>query len=106
MKAIAMEYPEAWTAVSGSSAEAFEHDARMAAAVKLFEMGRLTSGQAAQLAGLTRVTFLLSCPQWGVPAVAWDADEVAAEFKKLRQEGYWIHDTIVQAALREAGDVV
>ena len=29
MKAIAMEYPEAWTAVSGSSAEAFEHDARM-----------------------------------------------------------------------------
>ena len=32
--------------------------------------------------------------------------EVASSFKKLRQEGYWIHDTIVQAALREAGEVV
>ena len=59
--------------------------ARMAAAVKLFEMGRLTSGQAAQLAGIPRVTFLLSCPQWGVPAVAWDVDEVAAEFKPLAE---------------------
>jgi len=46
-------------------------------------MGRLTSGQAAQLAGIPRVTFLLSCPQWGMPAVAWDADDLAAEFKPL-----------------------
>ena len=83
MKAIAIEYPEAWTAVSGSSAEAFERDTRIAAAVKLFEMGRLTSGQAAQLAGLSRVAFLLACPQWGVAAVAWDEDELAAEFKPL-----------------------
>ena len=83
MKAIAIEYPEAWTAVSGSSAEAFEHETRMAAAVRLFEMGRLTSGQAAQMAGLPRLACLLACPHWGVPAVAWDADEVAAEFKPL-----------------------
>jgi predicted HTH domain antitoxin len=83
MKASEIEYPEAGAAVSGSSAEAFEHDTRMAAAVKLFEMGRLTSGQAAHLAGIPRVTFLLACPQWGVPAVVWDADEVAAEFKPL-----------------------
>ena len=83
MKAIAIEYPESWTAVSGSSADAFAHETRMAAAVKLFEMGRLTSGQAAQMAGLPRIAFLLACPQWGVPAVAWDADELAAEFNPL-----------------------
>ena len=45
----------------------------------LFEMGPLTSGQAAQLAWVSRVAFLLSCPQWIVPSVAWDA----AEFKPL-----------------------
>ena len=83
MKAMEIEYPEAWTAASGSSAEDFERDTRMAAAVKLFEIGRLTSGQAAQLAGLSRITFLLTCPQWGVPVVAWDAEEVAAEFNPL-----------------------
>lgn len=81
MKAIEIEYPEAWTAVIGSSDEAIARDARMAAAVKLFEIGRLTSGQAAQLAGLSRVAILPACPQWGVPAVAWDAEEVAGEFK-------------------------
>lgn len=30
--------------------------------------------------------------------------EIASSFSKLRQEGYWIHDTIVQTALREVGE--
>lgn len=85
MKAIQIEYPESWTAVVNTSSEAFEHDARMALAVKLFEMGRLTSGQAAHLANIDRVTFLLACPQWGVPSVAWDSAEVDTEFKPLEK---------------------
>jgi hypothetical protein len=83
MRAIEIQYPETWTAVSGTSAEAFAQDTRMAAAVKLFEMGRLTSGQAAQLAGISRVAFLLACPNWDVPSVVWDEAEVAAEFKPV-----------------------
>jgi len=51
--------------------------------MKLFEMGRLTSGQAAQLAGVSRAFFLLTCPQWNVPSVVWDAAELDAEFKPL-----------------------
>lgn len=31
--------------------------------------------------------------------------EIAAPLKKLRQECYWIHEDIVQAALREAGEI-
>ena len=83
MKAMQIEYPEAWTAAAGCSAERCEGEARMALAMKLFEMGRLTSGQAAQLAGVSRAVFLLSCPQWNVPTVAWDAAEVSAEFQPL-----------------------
>jgi len=30
--------------------------------------------------------------------------EIASLFNKLRQEGYWIHDIIVQTALREVGE--
>ena len=78
-----IEYPESWPAAGGSSVERFEGEARMALAMKLFEMGRLTSGQAAQLAGVSRVAFLLSCPHWNVPSVAWDAAEISAEFKPL-----------------------
>ena len=61
----------------------------MALAMKLFEMGRLTSGQAAQLAGVSRVAFLLNRPQWNVPAVNWDAAELAAEFEPLRARAGW-----------------
>jgi predicted HTH domain antitoxin len=81
MKALQIEYPESWPAAAGSSAERFEDEARMALAMKLYEMGRLTSGQAAQLAGVSRVAFLLNCPQWNVPTVAWDSSELASEFK-------------------------
>ena len=84
MKAMQIEYPESWTAAAGSTAERFETEARMALAMKLFEVGRLTSGQAAQLAGVSRIVFLFNCPQWNVPAVNWDAAELAAEFKPFR----------------------
>jgi predicted HTH domain antitoxin len=78
-----IEYPESWAVSAGSSPERFENEARMALAMKLFEIGRLTSGQAAQLAGVSRMAFLFACPQWNVPAVQWDADELAAEFKPI-----------------------
>ena len=53
----------------------------MALAVKLFEMGRLSSGQAASLAGVSRVAFLLGCKQFGAAGVDWDEAELAAEFE-------------------------
>lgn len=47
---------------------------------KLFEVGKLTSGQAAQFAGVGRQEFLLGCREWGVDSVNWDTDEIEAEF--------------------------
>ena len=39
---------------------------RLAAAVKLFELGRLSSGAAARLAGIPRVVFLARLADYGV----------------------------------------
>ena len=30
--------------------------------------------------------------------------EITSSFQKLRREGYWIHDSIVEVALGEAGE--
>ncbi|CAN5903626.1 hypothetical protein BH24DEI2_BH24DEI2_13520 [soil metagenome] len=80
MKTIQIEYPESWAAALNLSPEAFTHEAKFALAVKLFELGRLTSGQAAKLAGVSRIQFLLECPRLGAASVAWDEEELEAEF--------------------------
>lgn len=80
MNAVTLEYPDAWLAAMGTDAEHFAEDAKMAAAMKLFEIGRFTSGQAAQFAGVSRKSFLLRCHEWGVDSVKWDHAELEAEF--------------------------
>ena len=80
MSTITLEYPSSWLAAMGLDAPRFATEARMASAMKLFECGRLSSGQAAQFAGMARAEFLLSCRQWGVDSVKWDDEELSAEF--------------------------
>ena len=81
MKTMQIEYPESIPAALNLTPESFEAEARLALAIKLFELGRLSSGQAAALAGISRVTFLLSCHQYGASTVLWDGEEIEAEFK-------------------------
>jgi predicted HTH domain antitoxin len=51
----------------------------MAMAVKLFEMKRLSSGVAAKLAGVDRVTFLLSLHRYGVAMIDLDDEDLLAD---------------------------
>jgi len=44
----------------------FARELRVLAAVKLYELGRLSSGRASELAGMSRVEFLLALGQYKV----------------------------------------
>lgn len=52
---------------------------RMAAAVKLYELGRLSSGAAARLAGVPRVAFLAKLAEYGVDTFRMTEDELLAD---------------------------
>ena len=74
-----IDYPETLPDVLQESPEQFEQEAKMAMAVKLFEMKRLSSGLAAALVGMDRVSFILRLPQYGVPAIDLDDEELRAD---------------------------
>jgi hypothetical protein len=57
---------------------------RLAAAVKLYELGRLSSGPAAELAGLGCVGFLDRLAAFGVNAFQETPEELARELATLR----------------------
>lgn len=54
----------------------FEREARLAMAAKLFEMKRLSSGQAALLAGIERTTFLMQLSEQGVAMIDLPPEEL------------------------------
>ena len=73
---IVINYPESLLDVLQESKQDFEKEARMSLGVKLFELGRLSYGMAAQLAGVTRTFFLLNLSRYNVPMILLDRDEM------------------------------
>ena len=49
---------------------------RLAAAIKLYELGRLSSGAAAQVAGIPRTVFLSKLADYDVPAFRLTEEEL------------------------------
>jgi predicted HTH domain antitoxin len=56
---LVIEVPEAVLVAEKTDEVAFARELRLLAAIKLYELGRLSSGRAADLAGMARVEFLL-----------------------------------------------
>lgn len=79
MSQITLMIPDEALAVLAELPAAAADELRMLAAVKLFELKRLSSGAAAQLAGIPRVEFLRRLADYGVPVFSMNQDEFARE---------------------------
>jgi hypothetical protein len=64
---IKIEYPENFPDALQTTRAGFEHEARMAMVVKLFEMKRITFEMAAQLAGIDHASLLLELSRYNAP---------------------------------------
>lgn len=63
---LTVEFGDEVLLATGQSPSEFAEEARLLLAAKLYELGRLSSANAAQLCGRTRVDFLLALPHVGV----------------------------------------
>ena len=72
--------PELAVALGRRQSE-LEGELRLASALKLFELGRISSGLAARLAGMSRVQFLMACGRYGVSVFQQSEEELSADFE-------------------------
>ncbi|MDY7031848.1 MAG: UPF0175 family protein [Thermodesulfobacteriota bacterium] len=63
---IIINVPEKVLLAEKADEKSFARELRMLAAIKLYELGRLSSGRAAELAGVPRVEFLMELGRYNV----------------------------------------
>ncbi len=79
MTTLRLDCPDELMTALGKRVEDAASEIRLMAALKLYETGRLSSGMAAQLAGLGRVEFILVCGQYGVSVFQQTDEELRAD---------------------------
>ncbi len=77
---LSIPYPEDLLLSIKKSPEEFETEARLLLAVKLYEMGQITTGTAANLAGLGRVAFMLELGRFSLSPMGQTPEELAEDF--------------------------
>ena len=85
MNTLTIEYPPELLWALQQEADEFAAEARLLLAIKLYESGKLSTGLAAQLAGVPRTTFFYLLGQHSLSPFGVDADELENDFEHARQ---------------------
>ncbi len=79
MKVLTIPYPEELLLSLKESPAGFEAEARLLLAVKLYELGRVSTGMAARLAGISRVAFMFELSRFGLSPIGVEPGELAQD---------------------------
>ncbi len=84
MSEITMSIPDRSLLAMKVTAQEAAGELRLAAAMKLYELGRLSSGAAAELAGIPRCLFLTKLADYGIDTFRLTEGELKAEGRLAR----------------------
>ena len=91
MSQVQLALPEGFEqAVQLTTAE-LESQIRLMAALKMFELGKLSSGKAAELAGLSRIGFFEACARYKVSVFNYSAGELEAQIRQDLENALRMH---------------
>ncbi len=85
MKRTVIEYPEGLPGLLKLSDEQFASEVKFLAAAKLYEMGKLSSGKASEMAGMGRADFLSKLGSYGFNAISLNDEQIEAELKAAEE---------------------
>ena len=68
-----------------NTADVDDKEARMSLASKLYERGKLTLGQAAELAGYSKETFMELLAEYNVALINYPAEELDEDIKNAKR---------------------
>ncbi len=77
-----VKYPSGFEDAVHLTRSELEQQVLLMAALKMFELGKVSSGKAAELAGMSRVEFLETCGRYRVSIFNYPDEEVEGEFWK------------------------
>ncbi|MBC8254137.1 MAG: UPF0175 family protein [Ardenticatenia bacterium] len=81
MAQITLEYPDDLESAVQTTSEEMNAQIRLMAALKMFELGKMSAGKAAELAGLSRVEFLETCGRYRVSVFNYPLEDLKAELQ-------------------------
>jgi len=76
---LTIPYPEELLLSLKESPAEFEAEARLLLAAKLYELGRVSTGMAARLAGMSRVAFIFALNRFGLSPIDLEPGELAED---------------------------
>ena len=82
MKTLTVTFPNDFELAVSTTSEELEAQVRLMAALKMFELGKLSSGKAAELAGMSRVEFFEMCGRYRVSIFNYSPEDLESELQR------------------------
>ena len=84
MAELTLEYPDDLLLTSGKPRVEVEREMKFQLAVRLFQVGQLSLGKAAEMAGWNRIRFADELGRMKMPVVNLDDEEIQSELRASR----------------------
>jgi len=82
MAEVTVPYPAGLEESVQTTREEIQEQIRLMAALKMFELGKLSSGRAAELAGLSRASFFDACARYKVSVFNYPSEDIESEVRR------------------------